>query len=190
MLHTAAAAQVISIQIMKVSYCCYIVKPEWGNIFFLKIANLKKRPLLAAWIHHWENHFSSAEQCLNVFLCLSGASWQAGWEIYNWTDTGYGILIYVTPVSHYHALWFWMQYLLRQCGVTVWEASCCSHPSWEWQGGRIDCDSSHCSFATGLFLPLGSCCCFTGSKCTRCHLSGNIPFLWGTGWGRSCGLGQ
>lgn len=26
-------------------------------------------------------------------------------------------------------------------------------PSWEWQEGRTDCDSSHCGSAPGLFLP-------------------------------------
>lgn len=76
------------------------------------------------------------------------------WLIYNWTDTGYVILIYVTPVT----LWLWMLYLLEQCWVTVWEASCCSCSSWEWQASRMDCDSSHCGFGPGLFLPPGSRC--------------------------------
>lgn len=99
------------------------------------------------------------------------------WKIYYWTDTGNGILIYVTPVTYYHALRLWMLYLLKQCGVRVWEASCCSCSSWEWQGGRIDCDSSHCGFAPCLFLPPGSCCSFTLNECTpqrlySCSLGG------------------
>lgn len=48
--------------------------------------------------------------------------------------------MYVTPVTHYHALWLWMPYLLKQCGVTVWESSCSSpflrmtgKQDWLWQ---------------------------------------------------------
>lgn len=68
---------------------------------------------------------------------------------------------------------------LWPCGVTVWEASCCSHSSWEWQGGRIDCDGSHCGFGPVLFLSPGPCCCSsTQRKCTRCHLSTHCV-VWG-----------
>lgn len=34
--------------------------------------------------------------------------------------------MYVTPVTRCHPLCLWMPYLLGQCGVTVWEASCSS----------------------------------------------------------------
>lgn len=79
--------------------------------------------------------------------------------------------MYVTPVTHYHGLCLWMPYLLKRCGVTVWEASCSSCSSWEWQGGRIDSDSSHCGSAPGFFLPPDSCCSFTLSEC---HLSASL----------------
>lgn len=61
--------------------------------------------------------------------------------------------------------------------VTVWEASCCSYSSWEWHGGRIDCDSSHCGFGPVLFLSPGPCCSSTQIKCTRCCLSTNSVVL-------------
>ncbi len=112
------------------------------------------------------------------------------WKIYIWTDTGYGNLMYVTPVTHYHALWLWMPYLLEQCGVTVWEASCSSCSSWEWQEGRTDCDSSHCGSAPGLFLPPVSRCSFTLSQCTWCHLSTYFAVPWGGRAKRSSWLRQ
>lgn len=71
------------------------------------------------------------------------------------------------------SLWFWMVDLLQPCGVTVWEATRCSYSSWEWQGGRRDCDSSHCGFGPVLFLSPGPCCSSTQRKCTRCCLGTN-----------------
>lgn len=67
--------------------------------------------------------------------------------------------------------------VLQPCGVTVWESTCCSYSSWEWQEGRIDCDSSHCVFGPVLFLSPGLCCCSTQIKCTRCCLSTN-SLVW------------
>lgn len=68
--------------------------------------------------------WGSTKKCFNVtsFRCILIGQW----KIYNWPDTGYSNLIYATPVTNHHVLWLWMHYLLNQCGVTVWEASCSS----------------------------------------------------------------
>lgn len=94
------------------------------------------------------------------------------WKIYNWTDTGYSNLMHVTPVTHYHALWLWMPYLLEQHGVTLWEASC-SNPFLRmtrrqdrlWQQPLWLCSRSLPPTRLPLLL----------SKCTRCHLSAYLP---------------
>lgn len=104
------------------------------------------------------------QQC----TCVSGASWQAG-SRFTTAQT--------QDMASWHvwhkrcALQFWM--------VRVWEDSCCSHSSCEWQGGRIDCDSSHCGLGADLFLPPGPCSSSTQRKRARCHLSTNGGFLGG-----------
>lgn len=104
------------------------------------------------------------QQC----TCVSGASWQAG-SRFTTAQT--------QDMASWHvwhkrcALQFWM--------VRVWEDSCCSHSSCEWQGGRIDCDSSHCGLGADLFLPPGPCSSSTQRKRARCHLSTNRGFLGG-----------
>lgn len=166
-----------------------------SNISSSKTVNLKEKDFLGSLNPPLRKlrqaalkHVSMQQYILVSLRCILTGRWQ----IYNWRDTGYGDLMYVTPVAHYHAPWLWMPYLLKQCGVTVWEASCCSCSSWEWQEGRIVCDSNHCGSAPGLFLPPGSCCSSTLSKCTLCHLSACIPAPrgGGAGWRRNCGLGQ